>query len=99
MYIVTYLFRTAQHAIQLHFNDLDSAVKAMGTGEGEVKDAYGCVADVNSADVVCVYVTDLEHELEAQEKIEMMKAKAMIRAQNKAKSDPGLLIMNNLRKQ
>lgn len=92
MFILTYLFKNSQQAIQLHFDKLQSAIDGMNR-TGNIHDDYGCIAYIDRASVGAYYVTDLEKELEAQEKSELMKARAMMRAQNKAKSDPGLMIL------
>src|SRR5690349_17722632 len=93
MYILTYLFKNSQHAVQLYFDDLNPALEEMNK-DGNVKDNYGHIAFIDRPSVGACYVTDMEGELRAQETVEMMKAKAMIRAQNRAKSDPSLMLMN-----
>jgi hypothetical protein len=93
MHIVTVIIKNSPHLLQFHFDHFAQADKAMrqsSTGATTMEDDYGSKCNLNPEDVSAIFITDLDKEFEASEKVELAKVARDNRIRKKVAQDPAM---------
>jgi|ERR1700761_3772957 len=104
IYQVNVFFRNNDVNLVLQFRDMETArstasdiLKQNPPGNILVSDHFGHEVALNTSDVIMTVATDLKRELEAQAEVQILRAIAQVKLQNRAKSDPVLKFLTDTR--
>lgn len=78
MYLITIILKSAPHVLQFHFDHFKDAEKTLVPPDISgpalsIQDAYGSKAYVVHSEIAGIFLTNLDKEMEAQEKVELAK--------------------------
>lgn len=98
MILITVILKTSSQVIQFHFDqfkDADAVLKRFKEDSADefIEDDYGSKAYIVNEEIAGIFLTDLERELEANEKCQMAKIQLDIRIQKKIQQDPGARLL------
>jgi len=100
MYLITCILRTSQQVLQFHFDqfkDADRFIKSECVPNSpavvKIEDDYGCKSLIRTEEIAGIFLTDLDKEMEAQEKVQWAKVQNDMKIQKKAQEHPGARIL------
>lgn len=91
MYIISVIFKSCQHVAQFHFEQSEDAASVLSQDRSEsffIEDDYGSIGHFNPGEIASIILTDLDRELEAQNKCNLARAQAQARLQKQINQDP-----------